>query len=808
MVLAAATLCIAALTGCASVQYSGIDPSGEHVFAPPPPAPCPSPANPAGERYFDEPMGKLPWDDVVVLLDPAEKVAPVGSEVVLRAGVGGADGFLRTNRRLEWSIAAGSVGHFVAVEQNGLVDLLLGDFTRPGKVTDTYAIGDTGRSNIRLNRGRCSPEDDVLVLRGQGWITLTSPVEGTSNVTVVAPDVYYWDARLKSARVHWVDAQWQFPPPAINPAGSNHVFTTTVTRQCNRGPCEGWRVRYEIVDGPPAGFAPAGATAVEVPVDSAGHANAEIFQKQPCHGTNKVCIQVIRPAEVPGAGGQKLVIATGTTMKTWTAADLAVRKTGPAAAGVGATLTYQIEVSNPGDLPAKAVVVTDLPPEGLTYLGGNPPAALTAGQLQWPLGDLGARERRVVVVQFRAERPGSFTNGCQAAAASGLRASHSAVTTVGVSTLEVRITGPQQAAVGDDVRFDVTLTNHGQTPAAGVVLEDRLDPGLEHKPTGERGTIRQELNRPLAPGETFGLKVLLRVTQPGRLCQTIEATGPGIAPASAQTCLTAVPAAGGPGPGPSGPSIPPGPAATPPVSLKVTGPKQSRVGETAEFTVELTNTGNVPLRGLKLIDGWDPELSPTHVTGGRDQKQSGLVWNIDELPVGASPPWLVQCECLAAAARACNRASVVLADGNRIEREACVEILPAEKPPPAPPPGQGLDITAVGLRNPVAAGKELTYEVRVTNNGTAPCRQIAVTATVPEGMVPSPLGTTGPPQSKFTVEGQVVRFDPVAELPPGETLVYRVRVQTKQAGQFRFRAEASVPGMTQPLTKEASTEVF
>ena len=78
-------------------------------------------SQPSGERYFDEPMGKLPWDDVVVLLEPAEKVAPVGSEVVLRAGVGGADGYLRTNRRLEWSIAAGSVGHFVAVEQNGLV---------------------------------------------------------------------------------------------------------------------------------------------------------------------------------------------------------------------------------------------------------------------------------------------------------------------------------------------------------------------------------------------------------------------------------------------------------------------------------------------------------------------------------------------------------------------------------------------------------------------------------------------------------------------------------------------------------------
>ena len=110
------------------------------------------------------------------------------------------------------------------------------------------------------------------MLRGEGWITLTSAIEGTSQVTVLAPEVYHWNTRIKSARVHWVDAVIQYPPPAINPAGTRHVFTTTVTRQSNQSPCEGWRVRYEISDGPPAGFLPDGAQAVEVPTNSAGQA--------------------------------------------------------------------------------------------------------------------------------------------------------------------------------------------------------------------------------------------------------------------------------------------------------------------------------------------------------------------------------------------------------------------------------------------------------------------------------------------------------------------------------------------------------
>ena len=344
LTIVALALCALAASGCCSVPASGIDPTGEHVFTAPPSAVCGDRSN---ERYYDEPLGQLPWDDVGVDLQPRETVASVGSEVVLVAGVCGADGYLRTNRRLEWSIDPSGVGQFVAVGENGWLDLMLGDFNRPRKLTNVFAIGSTTRTNTRLNRGACRPDEDVYVLRGQGWVSLTSSVEGTSHVTVLAPEVYSWGARLKSSVVHWIDAQWRFPPPAINPAGTQHVFTTTVTRQSNQTPCERWRVRYQIVGGPPAGFLPDGATAIEVPTDSAGQANATIAQKEPRHGTNQISIEVIRPADLPGANGQRLIVGTGTTLKTWTGADLSVKKCGPAVACPGATLTYQIELSNP-----------------------------------------------------------------------------------------------------------------------------------------------------------------------------------------------------------------------------------------------------------------------------------------------------------------------------------------------------------------------------------------------------------------------------------------------------------------------------
>jgi uncharacterized repeat protein (TIGR01451 family) len=816
LVIVTAALCALAASGCTTPQPSGIDPTGEHVFAVPP---RPAPGSRTNEGYYDQPMGRLPWDDASVELHPRETVAAVGSEVVLIAGVCGSDGYLRTNRRLEWSIDPGGVGQFVAVGETGLADLLVGDFNRPRKVTNTFAIGSTLRTSTRLNRGTCRPEDSVYVLRGEGWISLTSSAEGTSNVTVFAPEVYTWDARLRSAIVHWVDAQWRFPPPAINPAGSRHVFTTTVTRQSNQTPCERWLVRYEIVEGPPAGFAPDGATSVEVPTDHAGQASVEIFQKEPKHGTNKICIQVIRPGDLPGANGRRLVVGTGTTMKTWTSADLSVTQTGPAAASPGAAIIYRIDVSNPGDLPAKDVTVVQAVPDGLAYVNSNPPAETAGRQLQWRLGELGPRQRRVIDVTYRAERQGSVVVRCDVAAAGGLKVSQSTSTTIATASLDVRISGPAQAAVGSDATFQIVVTNLSQAPVTGLVIRDRLDQGLVHPQVNRQNNAIEKSLGTLAPGASQRINVTVRVTQPGSLCQTVEVSGQGIAPATAQASVTGVggtPEKGGQG------VVPPfggteQPRATPAkLTVKKTcSSKQFVVGETARFTIEVTNAGTTPAQNVKLFDRYDPALLPVLATDGYRFEDGGMVWTIDNLAPGKTTSVGMHCTCQAVSAKASNRATATTADGAKAEDEVFLEIRAAEAPPggttTGPPPikpSGGLSLSVEGLSNPVIVGKELTYDVRVRNEGSEPCRQVSVTATAPDGMLFDRMATAGPEGTNFDIKGQVIRFDPVAELAPKGLLVYRIRVQATKAGpEFRFHVEAGAQGLPQPLVREATTEV-
>ena len=814
---AAAVLCAVGVAGCSSVQTSGIDPTGEHVFAPPPPPPAN--ANLSDLRYFDDPMNRLPWDDVAVLIDPSPIVAPVGSEVVLIAGVAGPDGYLRTNRRLEWSISPGGVGSFVSVEQGSTTDLLLGDFNWPRVVNNSFAVGSTSRSNVRLNRGACTPLNDKFVLRGQGWVSLTSPVEGTSYVTVVAPEVYSWDARVKSATVHWVDATVQYPAPAISPAGATHEFVTTVLRSSNQSPCENWRVRYEIVGGPAAGFAPDLAQSIEVRTNSAGQARATIAQKQPASGVNKICIHVIRPADAPGSGGQSLALGNGGTTMTWSASDLAVHVGGPATAIVGATLIYQIELSNPGDLAAKDATAMLNVPDGLTYLGANPAAEAAGRQLRWRLGELGARQRRTIEVSFRAERQGNVSACCDATAAGGLKARECTTTTIATvaapsptasaptaSALDVEVTASQATVnVGEKVTFTIALSNRGTTPLANLRIKVRLDPGLEHDSTNAETAMERKLEK-LSAGETQRFGVAVRVTKPGRLCQTVDVTAPNMTPANGQACITAI----------AGAAAPPTGAPATPLSVTMTGPpKPVAVGQTATFTFDVKNTGSVALRNVKVVDRYDPAFEPTKATDGWRIESSTLAWNIDELLAGQTARFAIECTCQTAAAKVYNRAAATLSDGSHADGEFSLEILKAEKPasPAVPPPtgaappttsaGEGLTISVDGLSNPVRPGKELTYEIRVANKGTVSYRQIAVVAGSPAGMTPIALGTVG-----ATINGQAIDFGRIQELAPGQTQIYRARVLAKQPGNYRFHVELTGPDLPKPIAKDSDeTEV-
>jgi uncharacterized repeat protein (TIGR01451 family) len=425
--------CALVISGCANWYLPRIDPTGERLFVPGGPPP---------------PIGALPAPPGIpqpgqwgISVSPNQVIAPVGSEVVMIATVTGPEGFPLTRERVEWMLSADGPGQFVSPGVRRPLEVLNWLRRLPRKVDNAYSVNTTLAYGMTLDRGTPTPADDLLIQSGQAWVSVTSATEGTSHLTVYAPDIEGWDRRQQSASIYWVDAQWRFPPPAITAAGGRSTLATIVSRQSDASPLPGWIVRYEIAGGPQAGFAPEGATAVDVVTGPSGEAPVEIFQREPLGGTNQINIQVIQPADATGQRRQ-LPVGSGATFQTWTSgvaavpyspaapaiqppaiqpappiaqpqppvaqpqppatpAQLEIGVSGPTTATVGSDVQFTIEVTNRGTTTATGVMITDRFDEGLER-------ADASGAIEHDLVDLPPGGSSSLSVSFHVSRAGQL----------------------------------------------------------------------------------------------------------------------------------------------------------------------------------------------------------------------------------------------------------------------------------------------------------------------------------------------------------------------------------------------------------------
>jgi len=112
------------------------------------------------------------------------------------------------------------------------------------------------------------------------------------------------------------------------------------------------------------------------------------------------------------------------------------------------------------------------------------------------------------------------------------------------------------------------------------------------------------------------------------------------------------------------------------------------------------------------------------------------------------------------------------------------------------------------LRDEVPVGGTVVYEVTVTNLQNIPDANVVVVVTVPEGLAPTAGGVGIVAPSNPNIGQRVIRFNPVAEIRPGESLIYRIPILAEQAGQFRSQIRVTSNGQRRPLIKTEDSSVF
>jgi len=702
------------------------------------------------------------WDPFAVSLEvtPIEDVNPVRTQHVLVATVKDKDGKPLPNRRVEWIIADGSIGNIIEVDESGV------RASRGYKVTERYAVSHTNNFKHVLDRGTDDPSDDIQLEPGQTWCTITSPVEGDTHIIVYAPGIYDWNKHKVFAVKHWYDVQWECPPPATNPTGTTHDFATVVKKYSDGSPLADYIVTYKILDGPAGVFEPGGGTTATVKTDATGVAKVTLRQVTPAEGTNNIAIEIWR--QECGECKPQVHIANCQTAKTWIGPKIACNKTAPASVLAGQQFEYNITVSNPSQVEAKDVVVTDNLPDGISFVSANPTTSASGQSLSWNLGSVAGGASKSISIQVKATKTGKFENCAEVKAAMNLSTRCCASTVVTSPKLVIEKRCPEAVTLCDPIEYVIVVRNTGDGPADNVQVTDNLPDGVT---TTDGKTSAVSNVGTLAAGQSKEIRISAKANRTGRFENRVMAKADGGLTAEA-SCTTVV--------------------SKPELAVTKTGPEMRYIGRPAVYEITVTNKGDAPARDTVLTDTVPAGLEFTSASDGGSFAGGLVTWRMGTLEPGASKKVTVTLKPLSA---------------GTVKNVATAKAFCTEASADTTMPIKGVPailLECVDDPDPIEVGGQVTYTIVVTNQGSADCTNIVIDCTLPNEQ--EYVSSDGP--AKATASGKSVKFAPVATLAPKARLVYKVVVKGVKEGDVRFTTVLTADFITEPVQETESTHIY
>ncbi len=116
----------------------------------------------------------------------------------------------------------------------------------------------------------------------------------------------------------------------------------------------------------------------------------------------------------------------------------------------------------------------------------------------------------------------------------------------------------------------------------------------------------------------------------------------------------------------------------------------------------------------------------------------------------------------------------------------------------------GILLEVVDVADPIEVGKEVTYEIRVTNQGTATGTNIRLVCTLP----PSQEFVSGEGTTAVQAQAASVTTESLASLAPKAAASWRVVVKAAQAADARFRVELASDQFQTPIEEVESTQQY
>ncbi|HRK72626.1 MAG TPA: DUF11 domain-containing protein, partial [Rhodothermales bacterium] len=486
------------------------------------------------------------------------------------------------------------------------------------------------------------------------------------------------------------------------------------------------------------------------------------------------------PDSTPGNGANEDDRAT-VVLNAPEAADLALRKeVDLPQAGIGQKVKFIVSLSNNGPNTATNIRIEEAVAAGLRVEKVTPTVGSFDGT-DWIVPSLDPGSTASIEVEATVTRTGLLTNRVQVLHAdqfdpvSANNRASAAVTTAPVADVRIIKTADTlRPQVGNEVTFQVIVTNDGPDVASSVTVQDVLPSSLTFVAAStSAGTFSGsawQVGR-LAVGQSATLHLTARVNVSGQIVNLATVANIGerdVNPGNNAANITI--------------------NATKAADLAVTKSVDNTtptVGSNVVFTVRVTNNGPDTATNIRITDLLPEGLryvSAVPSAGTFDSRN----WSFASLPLGASATLQITTEVTRTGFL--NNTAFVSAsdifDPILANNEATASINAAK--------AADLAIQkTVSKLNPTP-NETITYTVEVTNNGPDNAGGVAVTDLLPSGL---DLVTTSPARGAFT--NGVWNIGTVAK---GEKVILTIAAQVRASGAIVNTASISASDVFDPIS--------
>lgn len=290
-----------------------------------------------------------------------------------------------------------------------------------------------------------------------------------------------------------------------------------------------------------------------------------------------------------------------------------VRQVPPPTIVQGQPFNVEVFVTNTGTHPAEDVELIGHWSKSYRLTAADPAAARSLGVQQvWQLGRMAAKETRSLRLTFG---PADQADGSdfQTSFRVSTRVESNDVKSVPVrrQSLELSVTGPAVAVVGQPVRVQLMIRNPDGAEVQKIVVQSRLPEGISHP----SGTELEADVRALAGGGVENLPLELTPTRAGSVRTVFKVSGAGVPPVEREYTMTAIDAK---------------------LEVGVHGPKTLPQNWPATYEVTVRNAGEQTTPAVQVEVGVPAGFEELRATGNAklDQADRRLVWAFGDLRPG------------------------------------------------------------------------------------------------------------------------------------------------------------------------------